>query len=201
MINKINGNPSFTSNIIYNQILHKGFYQATIDARTDNQKRANRFANAVNYLRNDGQNDTYEVVTKNSGYEPENRCYLLKNGEVIKKSLPNDKRLGENVMDIITNYVKKDLKHDLGNDVPKFDTKEIDEIVTRATNDIDKLYARLGRVEEFRDHISKANYHINRIAEMISDEDLIKKANHSNSNSVVDKLNGILGDTHYGEML
>ena len=72
MINKINGNPSFTSNIIYNQILHKGFYQATIDARTDNQKRANRFANAVNYLRNDGQNDTYEVVKGRRNGGPSN---------------------------------------------------------------------------------------------------------------------------------
>lgn len=208
MIDKIDGNLSFTSNIIFNKTLYKGFNQAIIDARTDKTKRATRFANAISYLKNDRRNDTYEIITKNSGYEPENNCYLVKNGKIIKKSLPNDKRLGENIMDVIINYVKIDLRHNLANETPIQNRTELNKInaelneaVSRISKDLDTLYANLGRIKKFQNNISGAKYIINHIAELLSDKNMVEMGCTSNTESIVKKLHEIMGDAHYGKML
>lgn len=103
-VNKI----SFGSRIIRNDLFNWGMEQARDDAK-DYQYNVNAFVNAVNYLKNDGKNDTYSLAKENG---PRSLAILLlKNGEPVKKA--SDIEIGHSVEDVFISYVKDDLGVDV----------------------------------------------------------------------------------------
>lgn len=196
MINKICGGLNFTSNILYNRTLDKGFNQAKIDARTDKKNDANRFANAINYLKNDGKNDIYEVQTKNSGYESANKVYLIKNGEIICSGDWYN-RLGKNVMHIINNYVKYDLNYNTDNPRVKKNYNAINNYFNVIDKNIINIKNELDENNELTDELSNIQKRLEEIHSITKE----RGKDYVSSELYVEKLNDVLGDVHYGEML
>ena len=107
MIKGLSSIPSFGSTIVRNDYLLKGFSQAKVDTRNNNQFAANEFINAINYLKNDGKDDVYEVV-KDTRPNRSNDYALIKNDEMVKSL--GYQTIGRTVMELFTQYTRFDLK-------------------------------------------------------------------------------------------
>ena len=188
MTDKIDRNITFTSNILFNETLAKGFNRAVIEARTESKVRANQFANAINCLINDGQKDVFVLETKHSAYKPELR--LLKNGEVVK-SESSSAHTGDNVIKIVTEYVKENFKTNLNTFQKAKDYSVVKNSMLMIDKNLKALknqFAKNEGITQELDDIQKRMEKINSQTEL-------------NSENCVKKLNSIIGDKHYGEML
>ncbi len=117
-IDNINNRPNFQANIVFNETLYKSLAKAKTDIRmwdsnytpVSQKRQVNDFVEALNHILKDGTKDVYEVRPGNLAYEPQNRCWLFKNGQKVKYHDNSNASLAENVMDII---IKTALDNDL----------------------------------------------------------------------------------------
>lgn len=114
MIGSVMNSPSFGSTILRNKEFDESIKWAKIRNRlqriTDSgTEEANEFANSLNYLLNDGKDDSYSLLKKE---HTKHGVYLLKNGEIVAYCY-DVRELGINAYKVITNYVKDDLKQDV----------------------------------------------------------------------------------------
>ena len=196
MIDKIGSDINFTSNILYNRMLDKGFNQAVINARTGKTLNANQFANAINYLINDGKDDVYCIKTMHSGYEPQNKVYLLKNGKIIS-STNKYKKAGNNVIHLVDTYVKEEFHTDLN-------TPNIKNSYNAVKNSFSLINKYLENIKEQFSNDNKMTEGINDIQKKIAGINAYAKENGNNesrSELYVKKLREITQNIHYGEML
>jgi len=111
-ISNIDNKPAFQANIIFNETLYKGLSRAKLRSRLWDRKtilyeknEVNNFLESLDYLLKDGTKDVYEVKPGNTGYEPDARCYLYKNGEAVLYHDGDYTSLGDNVMKVFTKHV------------------------------------------------------------------------------------------------
>lgn len=124
MKTEFNPELNFTSKVLYTEPLHKGFSSAYIALKTGTVQEkinADRFVKSIKYLIDDNKKNFYEIEMAPKHYEPEYRCYLCKNGSKITMNEKTNKG-GINVMELIIDYVTKDLKQTIKGSI--FGTEE-----------------------------------------------------------------------------
>ena len=199
MIRSISNTPSFGSSIVFNKTLYEGFNRAIIEARNGYNTKANEFANAVTYIQNDGKNDVFTIETKNSGYEPKERCYLLKNGKEIAHD--DTETLGENVMYLITEYAEYESCEPMTYPSADISAATIKGLVNDVQEKLDILSDKAGNIKTIAPRVSNAQKAMDNILRELGTKRTKSILAENESASVVNKLKNIMGDKHFGEML